>query len=133
MNFLTKILNHRIGRFLQRQAFIISMLSITTIATLKSSNLPDLVLKSDKVNHVLAFGFLTLMVHISYPKLSTAKKLVYLLGYGIGLELIQFFLPWRSCSVADLVADVIGIITATAGLEIIKLHHKHIAEKLKKR
>jgi len=108
------------------------MVAITIVATLKSGNLPDIALKSDKVNHVLAFGFLTLIAQISYPHLSTLKRFLCLLTYGVALELIQYFLPWRSCSMADIVADIIGIVLATAGLEIIKDHHKHITEKLNK-
>ena len=132
MNFLIKLANYKISRQLRKYGFIISIVAITIVATVKSGNLPDIALKSDKINHVLAFGFLTLMVNISYPQLSTLKKLFCLLTYGLALELIQYFLPWRSFSVADIVADIIGIVLATAGLEIIHIHHKHVAEKLKK-
>lgn len=132
MIFFIKLANHKVSRQLRKYGFLISVIAITIVATVKSGNLPEIALKSDKVNHVLAFGFLTLMVNISYPQLSTFKKLFCLLTYGVALELIQFFLPWRSCSMADIVADVIGIVIATAGLEIIQIHHKHAAEKLKR-
>lgn len=132
MGFLIKMVNHKNCQKLRKYAFLISIIVITAIATIKSGKLPDIALKSDKLNHVLAFGFLTLMVNISYPRLSTIKKLFSLLAYGIALELIQYILPWRSCSIADIVADIIGIVIATAGLEIIQEYHKHAAKKTKK-
>jgi VanZ family protein len=33
-----------------------------------------------------------------------------LMAYGIGVEILQYFTPWRSFSVADMLADATGII-----------------------
>jgi VanZ family protein len=65
---------------------------------------------SDKANHIIAFYVLSLLVDFSFPenKLGFAK-VIALLIYGLLIEVIQNFLPHRTSSLLDLVADGIGI------------------------
>lgn len=106
---------------LTKWVFPAAIIAISILATLDSGHLPTNPIRSDKVNHILAFGVLTLILLVSYPKISLLKKLSILIGYGILLELIQLCLPWRSGDIADLVADAIGIILATGMWEIISM------------
>ena len=65
---------------------------------------------NDKVNHVLAFYVLAFLADYSAPKLRfNLSKGLTILGYGLLIEVIQYFLPYRQFSLLDLAADGIGI------------------------
>jgi VanZ family protein len=75
------------------------------------------ILLSDFFIHFGAFAILTVLLSIGYFKSRESKAwwikvaLVSLL-VGILVEVIQFFLPYRSFSIRDLGIDVVGISTA---------------------
>jgi VanZ family protein len=65
----------------------------------------------DKILHALAFFVLYFLADLSFPsRRHLPGKLFWLLGYGIFIELVQFFLPWRSTELMDVVADGFGIV-----------------------
>lgn len=65
---------------------------------------------NDKVNHVLAFYVLAFLADYSAPKLRfNLSKGLTILGYGLLIEVIQYFLPYRQFSLLDLAADGAGI------------------------
>ncbi|WP_082680007.1 VanZ family protein [Paucibacter sp. KCTC 42545] len=79
----------------------------------------------DKANHFLAFGSLAFVGRLAWPR---ARKLTLPLGlvaYGGAIELIQYFVPGRSCEWADLFADSLGIamglLIVMALLKLLKL------------
>jgi VanZ family protein len=78
-------------------------------ATVESSlNLQ--VIESDKVLHFLAFYCLTFLADFAFPGTAFGyRKIVPLLIYGILIEVVQSWLPFRSSSVWDLLADLAGI------------------------
>lgn len=86
-----------------------AMVVIIYLATTHES-FPAIDEANDKLNHVLAFYVLAFLADYSAPK---AGFLLYkglpILGYGLLIEMIQYFLPYREFSVLDLVADGIGI------------------------
>ena len=63
----------------------------------------------DTANHILAFIVYAILFHLSFK-----KSYIYLfisgLFFGSIIELIQYFLPYRSCDFKDLVMDLIGLI-----------------------
>ena len=66
---------------------------------------------NDKLNHIFAFFVLSLLTDFSFPD----KKFSYafflpLLGYGLSIECIQYFLPYRMFSLFDIAGDAIGIL-----------------------
>lgn len=65
---------------------------------------------NDKVKHILAFYVLSFLADYSVPgvKFKLGKGLA-ILGYGLLIEVIQYFLPYREFSLFDLAADAIGI------------------------
>ena len=65
---------------------------------------------NDKVNHIFAFYVLALLADFSFPKDGFGlTKVLALLGYGLLIEMIQYFLPYRSSSFYDLAADGAGL------------------------
>ncbi len=77
---------------------------------------------SDKIMHILAYGALSaasLFAVISNRKKRSCMKtgaaiIVFCLIYGITDEFHQSFIPGRTMSVADLVADFTGAVLAVA-------------------
>lgn len=64
----------------------------------------------DKLNHVLAFGVLLLLLDSAYPLLRLWQlKIPVLLFYALLIEFIQAFIPYREFSLLDIVADVVGL------------------------
>jgi VanZ family protein len=64
----------------------------------------------DKINHLLAFSVLALFCDLSFPK----KSFVYftalpLLVYAFFIEIVQYFLPFRTFSMFDIFADIFGL------------------------
>lgn len=59
----------------------------------------------DKANHALAFA---VMSATADGLARRATVVTGLLGYGIGIELVQGQLPTRSAELADVLADAVG-------------------------
>ncbi|NWF67309.1 MAG: VanZ family protein [Campylobacterales bacterium] len=64
---------------------------------------------NDKFNHLVAFFTLSFFYFNAF-----SKKISYLifimLMFGIFIEIIQFFIPNRSSSILDIIADMIGVV-----------------------
>ena len=65
----------------------------------------------DKVRHLLAFASLALVASLGWPPAPRTTTLITLglMAYGLFIELMQTQLPTRTGSVADWLADGIGI------------------------
>ena len=76
---------------------------------------------NDKVSHVLAFGALSLSADFSFPRSPFGTgKILALLGYGILIECVQYFLPYREASVFDVMADGAGIAAYAFGFAYLR-------------
>lgn len=72
----------------------------------------------DKLQHLLAFAGLAAMARMGFPQLPVRTVLLPgLLGYGLLIECIQWFLPWREFSLPDLAADAAGAVTGMLAAE----------------
>ncbi len=65
----------------------------------------------DKINHLIAFFVLSLFCQFSFPQ----KTVLYttflpLLSYAFFIEIVQYYLPYRTFSLLDVVADVFAVI-----------------------
>lgn len=64
----------------------------------------------DKAQHAGAYIYLTLLVWAAAtPRRLTLRHAAALMAYGIGIEVIQAGLPWRSFSLLDMAANAAGI------------------------
>jgi VanZ family protein len=76
---------------------------------------------NDKVVHLLTFGYLTGAFAAAYTRWTTWPRTTGIMFAYAGLiEVVQAFIPHRSCSWLDMVADGIGIFLALSGLYAIK-------------
>ena len=62
----------------------------------------------DKAQHVLAFSVMAVLGVLAYRG-RWVRVAFGLLLYGLLIEFIQSFLPWRSAEVLDFVADSVGL------------------------
>ena len=107
-------------RIVQFSFKIILLISVTIITTLSihEVNLESSSNFLDKALHFLFFTYLTLITWLSRILSKDLHVYVIVLAYGILIEIVQRFLPYRSFEYLDIFADFVGII---AGLMIIKI------------
>lgn len=84
---------------------------VTSIAMLTpSSGYPFWFWQADKLVHVLVFLVLAFLADAGWPeKPYSPIKYLPLLGYGLAVELLQHYVPTRTTSLADLLADGTGL------------------------
>lgn len=64
----------------------------------------------DKQNHFIAFFALYVLLSFAYSHFLILKKIAFLLLIGFQIEATQYFIPGRSSSAMDIIADSVGII-----------------------
>ena len=93
-----------------RLLFIIAVV-LTLVATLSVvSKTVAVQVVNDKLGHAIMFFFLAFLCSHTLGKEFGLKAIILLAMFGLLIEFIQFVLPWRSFSVLDWIADVVGII-----------------------
>ena len=75
----------------------------------------------DKINHIVAFFVLYIVGYISL--LSGYRLLIFLFLYGITIEIIQFFTPYRTFSLFDVLANTIGLMLGFFAVAFYKYTH----------
>jgi VanZ family protein len=78
---------------------------------------------ADKVNHLMAFGGMTLAGCLSRPP-GARPWLVVLMGmlmFGLFIEAVQSQLPARSAEWADVLADSVGMLVGLVVLKLLQL------------
>ena len=66
----------------------------------------------DKLLHFSAFLILTLFMDLSIkkPLLFNKIAIIFLILYAFLIELVQYFLPYRSAEVFDFISDLLGVL-----------------------
>ena len=77
----------------------------------------DSPINNDKLEHYCAFVGLAFIAHHAM-RAGFAVQMVVLLGYGAWIELVQYFLPYRSSAMNDFMADIAGVCTYHALYQI---------------
>ena len=100
-------------RLLTRLSQVTLALLVITISYLAFSDQSGstVISYSDKLNHLMAFFTLSIFLDYSLPKNTFDRtKIVLLLLYGASIEIIQEIIPYRECSLLDLIVDSAGIL-----------------------
>jgi VanZ family protein len=89
------------------------------LTLIPGSAVPDVgFFQADKIVHFFIFGILMILASYGLKKYKAAYQkpenplvfaLVYSLFFGVLIEVIQQFVPGRSFSIADIVANSIGV------------------------
>lgn len=105
---------------LMKSLLIVALLLITFLAT-TPLDYPMREDVNDKVQHLAAFFVLAFLTDFAFPMRPWHwHKAVPLIGYGLGLEIVQYFIPSRFFSLADLGADAIGLFFYTLSLPLLR-------------
>ncbi len=95
---------------------LVSYLAFTPIDHTVSST------ANDKVNHIAAFFVLSFLLDFSMQRKRFEWWMaVALFGYGILIETIQHFLPFRDFSLYDAAADLVGVAAYVASLPLLRV------------
>ncbi|MET0066752.1 MAG: VanZ family protein [Candidatus Thiodiazotropha sp.] len=97
-------------RLLFRLLLLCALLAISYLA-FTPVQYPVAASLNDKISHLAAFLCLALLVDFSWTERGwTIQKFLPLLCYGLFIETVQAFLPYREFSIWDLLADAVGLI-----------------------
>ena len=103
-----------------RSLLAVSIVAISYLAT-TSISVPGVEDVNDKIEHAFAFFTLALLADFSWPGSGFGpRKFLSLLGYGLAIEITQYFLPYRSCSLFDLGADAVGLFLYWLAIPLLK-------------
>ncbi|MBA2410212.1 MAG: VanZ family protein [Gammaproteobacteria bacterium] len=76
---------------------------------------------NDKIVHLTAFFVLALCADYAFPRRRFDWfTVLQLLSYGLLIEVMQLFIPYRSFSLADLAADAAGLVIYAATILILR-------------
>ena len=107
-----------------RLIFIASLIIVFYLSVVPASNIPNLAMLSyisDKAVHAVIYSYLAIMGLISKYKLSEFTMIIYIFCFGLIIEIIHIFHPYRFFEYFDLLANLIGV---TIALLIFRLKNK---------
>jgi len=90
-------------------AYLAGAILVFSYLFFSPQNIPQNIPNSDKIGHIIVFFVLSFLLF----KAATIRRrwqMLILLTYGIVVECVQAFIPYRSGSVDDVVADAAGIL-----------------------
>ncbi len=90
-----------------RVLFWLALVVSYTAAMLPQEMAPTIGTLSDKAHHLLAFVVLGLLLRLSYP-INYWYGLLWLMLFGVFIEISQYYTPERCAEYKDVVADTIG-------------------------
>ena len=95
-----------------RIAKILLVLAIGVILWLALHPSPPISgLQLDKLNHLAAFFVLALLTEYAFPSATiSAQKQLSLLGFGLLIEVLQYWVGYRYFEWLDVTADAAGIV-----------------------
>ena len=100
---------------LYRLIFFISLLIVFYLSILPDVAIPyfaALDFLSDKLVHALMFLFISFVGLKCHFDTSEVFLLIMIFSFGLTIEVIHYFHPYRYFEIADLIANLIGILTA---------------------
>lgn len=72
----------------------------------------------DKVQHLVTFLVLAGLADRSFPRIDIYRKLLAVLAYGIFIEVVQYFLSYRTFSLLDMLTDALALALYRAALPV---------------
>ncbi|MBI5026114.1 MAG: VanZ family protein [Nitrospirae bacterium] len=90
--------------------FYTALIVIFILAVVPNYNyLPDVFSISDLLNHFMAFFMLSILFDSAYRSLRPMNKMIILFSYGLFIEIVQYFVPYRDFSFIDLSIDGLAV------------------------
>ena len=104
-----ELLNKKTYRLLFIASIIVTL--ILTLGAPIAIGLAKAGLINDKFAHGITFFVLAFLYSHTLGSKFGLQSLLILTAFGLLIELIQYFLPWRSFSWLDWIADIVGILS----------------------
>jgi VanZ family protein len=103
-----------------RAALCVSLIAISILSVIPL-DYPTAAGINDKLSHIIAFYILSLLADFSFPETKpNLAKILPLLFYGLSIEWVQYYIPYREFSLFDLAADAAGLLAYGLSLPILK-------------
>ena len=100
---------------LYRINFFLSLLLVMYFSAVPASSIPNIAALSfltDKMIHALIFLYLSFIGLNCYFDISKLMLLGMIFSFGLVIEIIHFYHPYRFFEIPDLIANLIGILLA---------------------
>tara|TARA_B100001142_G_scaffold119587_1_gene121665 strand:+ start:616 stop:954 length:339 start_codon:yes stop_codon:yes gene_type:complete len=100
---------------LYRINFFLSLLLVMYFSAVPASSIPNIAALSfltDKMIHALIFLYLSFIGLNCYFDISKLLLLGMIFSFGLVIEIIHFYHPYRFFEIPDLIANLIGILLA---------------------
>ena len=100
---------------LYRINFFLSLLLVMYFSVVPASSIPNIAALSfltDKMIHALIFLYLSFIGLNCYFDISKLLLLGMIFSFGLVIEIIHFYHPYRFFEIPDLIANFIGILFA---------------------
>jgi VanZ family protein len=88
---------------------VLALTGTAVATTMPPETLPAATI-NDKAAHAATFLLLAFFSHRTFPEITVPWKAAPLFLYGLLIECIQYFIPYRDFSLPDLTANTIGIL-----------------------
>ena len=107
---------------------LVLILSVINTGVLPKTDVPS----ADKIVHTIMYFCITLILMLNqtrYLREVISRKqmwftFLFSVSFGTLMEIIQHFLPWRSGSIYDFIANTIGVIIAIVVMLIATHYYK---------
>jgi VanZ family protein len=83
----------------------------------------------DKANHAFAFAVLYIILSLSFQRFKIKTRIFLLLLFGVQIEVVQSFIPYRDASLLDIFADSVGIIIGVSIFKFVEFLSKQLIHK----
>ncbi len=91
--------------------FYITALTVFILAIVPNDHIDIYIDNADKIKHIIAFFTLSYLLNRASSTIShRLRNMIALLLFGIFIEFVQSYLIYRSSSIYDIYADLIGIL-----------------------
>ena len=105
--------------------FFITVFIVFILAIVPNDHIKLDIDNADKLKHFTAFFVLSFLLNRASSTIAhRLRNMGALLGFGIFIELVQLFLPFRESSIEDIIADSVGILVFQLILSIFRLQLK---------
>lgn len=90
-------------------AVLLASILVFSYLFFSPQSLPTNIPHTDKYGHIIVFFCLSILIY-KCINISRRYQILILISYGIAVECIQYFIPYRSGGLDDVIADGLGIV-----------------------
>ncbi|MBI4684809.1 MAG: VanZ family protein [Nitrospirae bacterium] len=102
------------GKTFLKVVFFVCLATITVLSLIPSPEIDISKDISDKFMHFMAYFITTALLCFAFRPVRISLSLIYgllIFFYSIAIEIFQYFLPYRTCSLGDMIANLSGILS----------------------